>query len=135
MIERLSVETKRRQELVDITGRAESLVSRSGIESGLCLLHVLHTTAGLTVNENADPSVCKDIIDHLTKIIPFENSYKHREGNSDAHIKASLVGFSENIFIDGGELVLGTWQGIYLCEFDGPRQRHIAVKIVADHGS
>lgn len=132
MIERLFVETTKRTQLVDISAGVERIVAASGVDEGFCLLHVLHTTAGVTVNENADPSVCDDIIDQLARIVPFEGAYKHREGNSDAHVKASLVGFSESLFVEKGSLLLGTWQGIYLCEFDGPRRRHLAVKVIPD---
>ena len=118
--------------MVDVTSKIEEIVSESGVRHGLCLIQSLHTTAGLTLNENADPNVCADILAQLTEIVPFERTYHHSEGNSDAHIKASLVGFSESLFVDGGSLVLGTWQGVYLCEFDGPRRRHIVVKVVAD---
>ena len=116
----------------DITAQVDDIVSESGVRHGLCLIQSLHTTAGLTINENADPHVCVDILARLTEIVPFEKAYQHSEGNSDAHIKASLVGFSESLFVDNGALVLGTWQGLYLCEFDGPRRRHVIVKVVAD---
>lgn len=118
--------------MIDITAQVDDIVSESGVSHGLCLVQSLHTTAGLTINENADPSVCSDILTRLTEIVPFERAYRHSEGNSDAHIKASLVGFSESLFVDNGALVLGTWQGVYLCEFDGPRRRHAIVKVVAD---
>ena len=132
VIQRFSVETTARSQMVDITSSVIEAVANCRVSSGLCFLHVLHTTAGLTINENADPSVQTDILSGLEKIVPFEASYRHREGNSDAHIKASLVGFSEALFIENGSLVLGTWQGIYLCEFDGPRQRKVVVKVAAD---
>ncbi len=132
VIQRFSVETTGRSQMVDITSSVIEAVAKSRVSSGLCFLHVLHTTAGLTVNENADPSVQTDILGGLEKIVPFEASYRHREGNSDAHIKASLVGFSEAFFIENSSLILGTWQGIYLCEFDGPRRRQVVVKVTAD---
>lgn len=132
LIKRISVESTKRVEMIDITSLVEEAVESSGVESGLCFIHVLHTTAGVTINENADPSVQADILAHLEKIVPFEASYRHREGNSDAHIKASLVGFSEALFVERGSLVLGTWQGVYLCEFDGPRRRQVVVKVTAD---
>ena len=102
------------------------------MKSGLCCVYVPHTTAGVTINENADPSVRKDIIKELNKNIPFEDNYSHTEGNAAAHIKASLVGFSQNIFFEEKRLVLGTWQGIYFCEFDGPRHRKVYIKIIED---
>ena len=132
MIKRFSVETAGRNQMVDVTAQVEDIVAASGVRNGLCLIQSLHTTAGLTINENADPNVTVDIMAQLTEIVPFDKAYRHREGNSDAHIKSSLVGFSESLFVDNGALVLGTWQGIYLCEFDGPRRRHVVVKVVAD---
>jgi len=130
MLEQLEVKTRMRTELVDITGEVEKIVRKSQIKNGVCCLFVPHTTAGITINENADPSVRRDILMELNKVIPFEDNYSHAEGNSAAHIKASLVGSSETVFIEDGRLVLGTWQGIYLCEFDGPRQRQVLVKVV-----
>ncbi len=121
--------------MIDITSQIEDVVAASGIRNGLCLAQVLHTTAGLTINENADPDVRDDILEHLTRIVPFEQTFRHSEGNSDAHIKASLVGFSESLFVDRASLVLGTWQGIYLCEFDGPRRRYVVVKVARDEGT
>ena len=132
MIKELSVRTSSRVELIDITDLVQDVVSKSGIKSGLGCVYVPHTTAGITINENADPSVRKDIIKELNKTIPFEDNYSHSEGNSAAHIKASLVGFSQNIFFEEKRLILGTWQGIYFCEFDGPRSRRVYVKIIAD---
>jgi len=132
MIKELSVRTSSRVELVDITDLVQEVVSKSGIKSGLGCVYVPHTTAGITINENADPSVRKDIIKELNKIIPFEDNYSHLEGNAAAHIKASLVGFSQNIFFEEKRLILGTWQGIYFCEFDGPRSRRVYVKVIAD---
>jgi secondary thiamine-phosphate synthase enzyme len=130
MIKELSLRTSSRVELVDITDLVQEVVSKSGIKSGLCCVYVPHTTAGITINENADPSVRKDIIKELNKIIPFEDNYSHLEGNAAAHIKASLAGFSQNIFFEEKRLILGTWQGIYFCEFDGPRGRKVYVKII-----
>ncbi|MCJ7497637.1 MAG: secondary thiamine-phosphate synthase enzyme YjbQ [candidate division Zixibacteria bacterium] len=132
MIKELSVRTSSRVELLDITNLVQEAVSKSGVKSGLCCVFIPHTTAGITINENADPSVRKDIIKELNKIIPFEDNYSHLEGNAAAHIKASLVGFSQNIFFEEKRLILGTWQGIYFCEFDGPRSRRVYVKIIAD---
>ena len=130
MFKALSVKTSRRVELLDITHLIEKVVAESGIKSGLCTLFVPHTTAAVTINENADPSVKSDIINELNKVIPFDDNYSHLEGNAAAHIKSSLFGASENIIVDGGRLLLGTWQGICFCEFDGPRSRKLVVKIV-----
>jgi secondary thiamine-phosphate synthase enzyme len=127
----LSVRTNVRIEMVDITRKIEEQVQASGIAEGVCHLFVAHTTAGLTINENADPSVQSDIIMVLNKIISDRESYRHREGNSPAHIKASLMGPNLTILIADGRLVLGTWQGVYLCEFDGPRTRKVHLKIMA----
>jgi len=107
-------------------------VASSGVESGVCYILVPHTTAAVTVNEHDDPSVVEDITTHLEVMVPRHKNYRHGEGNSPAHIKASLMGSSEVILIDGGRLFLGTWQGIFLCEFDGPRNRNLLVKIIAD---
>jgi secondary thiamine-phosphate synthase enzyme len=132
MIKEISLKTSSRVELMDITHLVQEVVSKSTVKSGLCCVYVPHTTAGITINENADPSVRKDIIKELNKTIPFEDNYSHTEGNSAAHIKASLIGFFQNIFFEDKKLVLGTWQGIYFCEFDGPRSRRIYVKIISD---
>lgn len=126
----IEVKTRTRTELVDITREIEKIVGGDRIKDGICCLFVPHTTAGITINENADPSVRQDILRELDKVIPFEDNYSHGEGNSAAHIKASLVGFSATIFIEEGNLVLGAWQGIYFCEFDGPRIRKILMKMV-----
>lgn len=132
MIREISVETLSRVELLDITHLVQEAVAKSAAKSGICCVYVPHTTAGITINENADPSVRKDIIKELNRTIPFEDNYSHTEGNSAAHIKASLIGFSQNIFFENKKLVLGTWQGVYFCEFDGPRNRRIYVKIIED---
>lgn len=117
-------------DLVDITHLVQKAVSEAKIKSGLCTVYVPHTTAGVTINENADPSVRSDIIKELNKIIPFDDNYAHLEGNAAAHIKSTLTGCSETLLVEGGSLVLGTWQGIYFCEFDGPRNRKVMVKLV-----
>jgi secondary thiamine-phosphate synthase enzyme len=130
MIKQLSIRTSSRVELLDITHQIQSVVKESKVKSGICSVYVPHTTAGITINENADPSVRKDIIKELNRVIPFDDNYSHLEGNAAAHIKAALVGSSETIVIEGGSLVLGTWQGIYFCEFDGPRSRTVIVKII-----
>jgi secondary thiamine-phosphate synthase enzyme len=130
-LERIKVRTHARTEMVDITSKIQQSVKESGIESGICTVFVPHTTAGITINENADPDVVSDILKEVNKIVPFEDGYLHMEGNSAAHIKASLFGFSQQIIVEGGRLILGTWQGIYFCEFDGPRNREVYVKITA----
>lgn len=129
-MEKISIKTASRTELVDITYKIEAVVSKSGVKDGICFLFCPHTTAGLTINENADPSVKTDIINTLNRFIPHNLNYSHSEGNSDAHIKSSLMAQSLAIFIEGGRLALGTWQGVYFCEGDGPRTREVWVKIV-----
>jgi len=126
----LSVKTTKRIEMIDITSLVQRIVSQQKVKDGICSVFVPHTTACITINENADPDVVRDIVMELGKIVPCSNDYRHREGNSDAHIKASLFGASENIFFENGKLVLGTWQSLYFCEFDGPRTRKILVKIL-----
>jgi secondary thiamine-phosphate synthase enzyme len=132
MLRQIEISTRSRIVLEDITMQVQRAVSESGVRDGACLVYVPHTTAGVTVNENADPSVQRDILTTLSKLVPRDGSYSHTEGNADAHIKASLVGSSAMVFIESGRLVLGTWQGIYLCEFDGPRRRRVLVKVVPD---
>jgi len=129
---RLELQTRHRTEMVDITAEVQAQVARSGVKSGLCLVWVPHTTAGLTVNENADPSVRRDILAGLDRLVPREGDYHHSEGNSDGHIKSTLCGRDVTLIVEGGALVLGTWQGIFFCEFDGPRRRNVLVKVVAD---
>jgi len=116
--------------LVDVTAQVQRLVSQSGIGEGTCRIFVPHTTAGVTINENADPTVQSDLLRALDRIVPWEDSYDHDEGNAAAHIKASMVGSSQVVFVSGGKLRLGTWQGIFLAEFDGPRTRKVWVKIL-----
>lgn len=128
----LSVKTSSREEFIDITDEVEKAVRESGIKNGLCYLYVPHTTAGITINEGADPSVKKDIINTLKKIAPYNAGYLHMEGNADSHIKTTLVGSSVNIFIENGNLILGQWQSIFFCEFDGPRTRKIYLKILKE---
>ena len=131
MIHTLSVRTTSRVEMVDITGQIQELVRQSGVTEGVCHLFEAHTTAGLTINENADPSVQADILMVLNRIISDQEAYRHLEGNSPAHIKASLMGAQLTVLVSHGSLVLGTWQGVFLCEFDGPRTRKVHIKIVA----
>jgi secondary thiamine-phosphate synthase enzyme len=132
MIHTLSVPTHHRTEMVDITARIQELVRDSGVEEGVCHIFEAHTTAGLTINENADPSVQSDILMVLNKIISDREAYRHLEGNSPAHLKASLMGPQLTVLISHGRLLLGTWQGVFLCEFDGPRTRKVHLKIMAD---
>jgi secondary thiamine-phosphate synthase enzyme len=129
-MERLSVRTNSRVELIDITDKVQAAVSKAKVKEGICLVFCPHTTAGLTINENADPSVRKDIINTLNKLIPAHAGYTHSEGNADSHIKSSLFGLSLTIMVEKGELALGRWQGIYLCESDGPRSREVWVKVL-----
>ncbi|MBI4461346.1 MAG: YjbQ family protein [Acidobacteria bacterium] len=128
----LRVETRARTELKDITAEVAGLVAAAGVESGLCCLYVPHTTAGILVNENDDPDVAVDIADVLERLAPRAATYKHFEGNADSHVKAALVGTSQTIPLEGGRLALGRWQGIFFCEFDGPRKREVKVKILRD---
>jgi secondary thiamine-phosphate synthase enzyme len=131
MIHTLSVPTSRRIEMVNITGKIQELVRLSGVTEGVCHIFEAHTTAGLTINENADPSVAADILMALNKIVSDQEAYRHLEGNSPAHIKASLMGAQLTVLVSRGSLVLGTWQGVFLCEFDGPRTRKVHIKIMA----
>ena len=129
----LSVKTRQRTELVDITSDINRLIRKSGVAQGLCMLYVPHTTAAVTLNESADPSVKSDILMVLNEIIPWEANYRHMEGNSAAHIKTTLVGSSELIAIENNQLALGTWQGVFFCEFDGPRSRKLHVRLIEEH--
>ena len=128
----LSVKTRERTELIDITSDISQFIQKSGTDQGLCMVYVPHTTAAVTINESADPSVKSDILMVLNQIIPWEENYRHLEGNSPAHIKSTLVGSSELIAIENRRLILGTWQGIFFCEFDGPRTRKVDVRIMAE---
>ena len=124
----LSISTRSRVEFLDVTDKVEEVVKQSQLESGICWAFVPHTTAGITINEGADPSVRRDIMRQLDKIVPQQGDYDHTEGNSPAHIKASLMGSSVTIMVENRGLSLGTWQSVYLCEFDGPRTRKLVVK-------
>ncbi|MCX5889500.1 MAG: secondary thiamine-phosphate synthase enzyme YjbQ [Deltaproteobacteria bacterium] len=132
MFHTLTVRTGSRTEFLDLTGQIQAAVRESGVQEGLCHLFVPHTTAAVTINENADPSVKADILMVLNQIISDKEAYRHLEGNSPAHIKASLIGPQLTLLVSGGRLVLGTWQGIFFCEFDGPRSRRLHLKVVAD---
>ena len=126
----ITVSTRDRNELVDITREVSSFVGASGVKDGICYVSVPHTTAAVTINENADPDVKSDLLMGLSDIVPSDLPYEHSEGNSPAHIKTSMIGSSEEIIINNGHLVLGTWQGLYLCEFDGARTRRVYMKII-----
>jgi secondary thiamine-phosphate synthase enzyme len=125
----IDVRTESRTQMVDITARIEERLQREGFEEGFCFLYVPHTTAAITINESADPAVRADILMVLNKMVPWEADYRHLEGNSPAHVKASLVGASELIAVEKGRLVLGTWQGVFFCEFDGPRKRRLSLRL------
>ena len=129
----LTLKTSSRTELIDITSKIAKQVKASGISEGLCMLYVPHTTAAVTINESADPSVRGDILMVLNQIVPWDADYRHMEGNSPAHVKSTLVGASELVAIEKGALALGTWQGIFFCEFDGPRTRKIHVHLMEQH--
>jgi len=132
LIREIPVKTRRRNELVDITSTIRELIDESGVKEGICHIFVPHTTAAVTINEKADPAVATDISNTLEKIIPAGWGYRHAEGNSDSHVKSSLVGASELVIITEGRPVLGTWQAVFFCEFDGPRSRHCVVRITGD---
>lgn len=116
--------------MIDITREVQNKIKESGVKSGICVIFIPHTTAGITINENADPDVIRDFLMETGKIVPISDGYHHREGNSAAHIKASMMGFSQTVIIEDGRMLLGTWQGIYFMEFDGPRIRKVHVKII-----
>src|SRR5579871_1847593 len=131
-VENLRVRTDRRTQLVDVTNAVQSAVAKSGVAQGVCYVYVPHTTAGVTINEHADPDVAADLEGIFDRLVPAEGPYRHSEGNTDSHMKAALAGSSQVVFVEGGKLALGRWQGIFFCEFDGPRERHLCLKIVAD---
>lgn len=130
--ETLSLASHERTQFIDVTPEVNRVVARSGIKEGICYLYVPHTTAGITVNENADPSVAQDILERLSILAPREGRYRHTEGNADAHIKATLVGASQTVPVSEGRLLLGTWQGVFFCEFDGPRRRKVIVRVMGE---
>ena len=126
----LSVKTNEHTEFLEITGKVQQVVTESGVKDGVCTVFVPHTTAGVTINENADPDVVSDMIYALDKAVPWDSThYKHSEGNTAAHVKSSMMGHSVHVLVRGGKLQFGTWQGIYLCEFDGPRSRKVWVTV------
>ena len=124
----INVKTRTRIDMVDITSSVQKEISKSGTSDGICLVYVPHTTSGITINEGADPAVCHDIMEKLNELVPANAGYRHMEGNADSHIKASLVGSSVLVLVENGRLVLGTWQRIFFCEFDGPRSRRVYLK-------
>jgi secondary thiamine-phosphate synthase enzyme len=127
----ITVKTNSKTEMVDITDKVQESVQSNGISNGICLVYVPHTTAAVTINENADPTVKSDILGMLNTIVPWQADYRHLEGNAAAHIKSTIVGASEFIGVENGRLVLGTWQGIFFCEFDGPRTRKVHLQFIA----
>ena len=128
----LHIKTSKRTQFVDITRDVQDVVQESAVKQGTCFVYVPHTTAGVAINEHADPDVARDVEGIFDRLVPHDGPYRHLEGNSDSHMKAILTGTSQTIFVEAGELVLGTWQGIFLCEFDGPRQRTVFVKVASD---
>jgi secondary thiamine-phosphate synthase enzyme len=130
MVRYINIRSRSRIEFIDVTETVQGVVKEAGVTKGVCVLYVPHTTAGITINEGADPSVQRDIQTALSRLIPHEMNYAHREGNADAHIKSTLVGTSANVIVEEGKLLLGTWQAIFFCEFDGPRHRRIAVTFI-----
>jgi len=132
MFKKISIKTNNKVEFIDVTTEIKNIVKDVGLESGLVQIHIPHTTAAVTVNENADPDVKIDMKKEINKIVPFNDNYAHLEGNSAAHIKSSLFGADQSIIVENKKLVLGTWQAIFFCEFDGPRTRNIHLKIIQD---
>jgi len=130
LMEAIAIKTRSRNEFVDITREIARAVEKSGVREGFCLVYVPHTTAGVTINEGADPDVVRDILRHLEELVPAGKKYLHTEGNSDAHVKSTLVGASQVIPVTGGKLALGTWQAVFFCEFDGPRSRQVLVGVL-----
>ena len=130
MLKEFNVRTRSKTELLDITNEVFNAIEETGVKEGVAIVYVPHTTAGVTINENADPSVKRDILMELNKVIPFDDNYSHLEGNAAAHIKSSIIGASINLIIKNGRPILGTWQGIFFCEFDGPRTRKVFIKVL-----
>ena len=129
MLSQLAVQTSKRTEMIDITWKIKDIVSESGVQDGFVVIHIPHTTAAVTINENADPSVQTDMTRFMDELVPQKSYFQHAEGNSDSHIKSSLFGCDQTIIIEDGKMLLGVWQGIYFCEFDGPRNRKVFVKV------
>lgn len=126
----IKVKTEAREEMVDITAEVQREVKKAGVQNGVCVVYVPHTTAGVTINEHADPAVARDLLEILDRLVPKSGAYRHTEGNADAHLKASLIGSSAMVLVESGKLALGTWQGIFFCEFDGPRNRNVYVQLL-----
>jgi secondary thiamine-phosphate synthase enzyme len=126
----INIQTSRREQIIDITSTVQSYVTKEGFASGMLMVYSPHTTAAISVNENADPDIKKDLLDHLAKTVPHNGAYAHREGNADAHIKGSLINFSQTFIVENGKIQLGTWQGIFFMEFDGPRSREVWIKFI-----
>ncbi|WP_028308483.1 secondary thiamine-phosphate synthase enzyme YjbQ [Desulfitibacter alkalitolerans] len=127
----IKVKTSKKEEMIDITSIINGVLSENRFTNGICVIFVPHTTCGVTINENADPDVVYDMLNTMTRIVPYKGGYTHLEGNSDAHIKASMMGASQACIVSHGKLWLGTWQGVFLCEFDGPRQRKLWLKLMS----
>jgi len=127
----LSISTSQQTEFLDITGKVEEVISKAQVSDGLALVFIPHTTAGITINEGADPNVQEDILRMLNQMVPFKGPYRHGEGNSPAHIKSSLIGSSVSVMIENGRLIMGRWQSLFFCEFDGPRTRKVLIKIIS----
>ncbi len=132
-MEEFSVKTGKQTDMIDITAQVQKAVGETGVQNGVCTVFVPHTTAGVTINENADPDVVRDVLMEVNKIVPFSDGYRHMEGNSAAHIKSSLFGCAQSVIIEGGRLQLGTWQSVYFCEFDGPRTRKAWVQVTGSY--
>ncbi|HZS52450.1 MAG TPA: secondary thiamine-phosphate synthase enzyme YjbQ [Bryobacterales bacterium] len=130
MLQKLKLQTTARTLMLDVTGQVQKAVERSGVRSGLACIFTPHTTAGVVINEHDDPDVARDILSTLEKLVPRQGDYRHYEENSDSHIKSALAGCSQTVIIEEGRLLLGTWQGVFFCEFDGPRQRELWIKII-----
>lgn len=128
----ITIETREQNQMIDITSIVGKIVRESGVQQGVCFVFVPHTTAAVTINENADKDVPRDILNTLSKLVPYKDNYKHMEGNAYAHVKATLIGNTASVIINNGVLVLGTWQSIFFCEFDGPRTRKVIVKVIGE---
>ena len=131
-LHQVHVESRTRVEFKDITSLVQRIVSESGVQSGTCFIFIPHTTAAILINENDDPALQKDLDNFLKTLVPRDNSYLHNDGNCDAHLKAALIGGSKSLLVAGGRLILGRWQGVFLCDFDGPRRRELMIKVVPD---
>ena len=131
-MEEISVNTNTHSEMIDITAKVSAVLEKTGVKNGICTVFTPHTTAGISINENADPDVPREMIKEMDKVIPLKDGYAHAEGNSAAHIKSSLFGCSETVIVKNGSLMLGTWQSVFFCEFDGPRSRKVWVKVIGE---